>query len=133
MPKKTDQDPPRRSARLALSIAGPSTMATQDQTSELVEALRRQNEILLARLERLENSTRTPSQDPDREEREPSTAFSGPDGPTFRPTGKAAWPEFAPFTGPGKRNAAYKDSIKSRIRLQLTFDGKKNEFHPFLR
>ncbi|KJZ71943.1 hypothetical protein HIM_08699 [Hirsutella minnesotensis 3608] len=107
-------------------------MATQDQTSELVEALRRQNEILLARLERLENSTRTPSQDPDREEREPSTAFSGPDGPTFRPTGKAAWPEFAPFTGPGKRNAAYKDSIKSRIRLQLTFDGKKNEFHPFL-
>ncbi|KJZ68960.1 hypothetical protein HIM_08979 [Hirsutella minnesotensis 3608] len=107
-------------------------MATQDQTSELVEALRRQNEILLARLERLENSTRTPSQDPDRGEGEPSTAFSGPDGPTFRPTGKAAWPEFAPFTGPGKRNPAYQDSIKSRMRLQITFDGNKGEFHPFL-
>ncbi|KAM4066565.1 zinc knuckle domain-containing protein [Hirsutella rhossiliensis] len=55
--------------------------------------------------------------------------FAGPNGPAFRPTGKAAWPVL-PL--PRGKNPEYSDAAKSRIKASATFSGKKDEFHSFI-
>ncbi|XP_044715553.1 uncharacterized protein HRG_10734 [Hirsutella rhossiliensis] len=100
-------------------------MAAPSPQDALIREMREQIAALTARL-----NERSLSVESNRQHREPSTAFAGPNGPAFRPTGKAAWPVFAPF--PEGKNPEYSDAAKSRIKASATFSGKKDEFHSFI-
>ncbi|KAM4066408.1 hypothetical protein HRG_000514 [Hirsutella rhossiliensis] len=86
--------------------------------------MREQIAALTARL-----NERSPSVESNRQHREPSIAFAGPNGPAFRPTGKAAG-LFLPL--PRGQEPEYSDAAKSRIKASATFSGKKDEFHSFI-
>ncbi|XP_044717059.1 reverse transcriptase (RNA-dependent DNA polymerase) domain-containing protein [Hirsutella rhossiliensis] len=120
-------DQPRRSTRLAGQATESEivAMAAPSPQDALIREMREQIAALTARL-----NERSLSVESNRQHREPSTAFAGPNGPAFRPTGKAAWPVFAPF--PEGKNPEYSDAAKSRIKASATFSGKKDEFHSFI-
>ncbi|RDA88535.1 hypothetical protein CP532_6629 [Ophiocordyceps camponoti-leonardi (nom. inval.)] len=89
-------------------------------------------EVARLRIEILNLQNRSPNPKTNQSHRTTSTAFAGPGGGTFVPSGKAAWIAFSPVAPIGQRNPEYSRSAQKRCPDVGTFSGKKDDFNDFL-